>query len=454
MSESPNQVGWIPQDIDAEKSILATILMHPERTDMVVENLREDDFYSTPNRDIYRVIKALSMEGREISRMSIMAQLQQDGRYDAVGGMPYISELVDVEWVESRFEFAVQRVRDLSLQRRAAEVGRQMMLQGMSQRTNVEELLESAEKGLSEIVSEKFKPSYMDVGAIVHQVYEEVKARSTTGERLFGVRSGFELLDERLSGFHKGNLVILAARPGMGKTALALNIAANASLLYGHAVVVFSLEMSKEELAFRLISSEARINAKRLRDGNLSVGEMEKFMDAVEKFHDAKIIIDDTPALSIFELRARCRRLAREGRCDMILLDYLQLARGSGSTQSREQEIAEISRMLKAIAKELRIPVIALSQLNRSVESRNPKKPQLSDLRESGAIEQDADVIMFIYRDEYYNKESKEKGVAELDVAKQRNGPTGSVKVAFQPEYTRFDNLQFVSGEESIGFGE
>ena len=445
MNDNPNRPDQrVPNDIEGERAILASVLMKPEHIDVAMEQLAPADFFSPANRMIFEALCELSKQGEVLTHKSLAETLRKEGNLEAVGGLTYLTELSGYETSAGGVEFTVRTVKGRSLQRRLVELGQRVALSGLSEQADIEELFKGTEKELFELMGQKFKPTYEMVGDVVRRVYKEIKERMDTGESVYGVRSGFRDLDDKMSGFRKGNLIILAARPAMGQTALALNIAANAALRHNHAVVLFSLEMSKEELAHRLLASESRIDSTRLREGRLSGSDMTEFLNAVKPYLEAKIVVDDTPALSVFEMRARCRRLKKEGKCDLILIDYLQLARGGTNTPSREQEISEISRMLKAIAKELDVPVIALSQLNRGVESRSGdnKRPQLSDLRESGAIEQDADVVLFIYRDEYYNPNTKDKGIAEIIIGKQRSGPTGTVKLAFIPHLTRFENLQ------------
>ncbi len=445
----------IPHDVDAEKGVLSTIFFDPNTYDSVAVKLRPDDFFSTANREVFDAMGELSATSTVISRTSVAEYLRREGRLEAVGGISYLTDLVDYEGTPAALEYTVTAVKKQALKRKLLESAQAIVQDSMTPQTDVEVLLEEAERRISELIQDRPHEAAVQLEEIITEVYRDVRNRIETGETLLGVNTGFTELDEMTSGFHKGNLVILAARPSMGKTALSLNIATNAAQKYGKAVVYFSLEMSREELGFRLLSTEAGIDGKRLRKGQITKREMGDFLDAVKKLSKTPIVVDDSPAISVAEFRNRSRKLKKEGRCDFIMVDYLQLMRGSASkaNASREQEISEISRTLKAIAKELEVPVLALSQLNRSVESRvgkdGGKRPQLSDLRESGAIEQDADVIIFIYRDEYYNKDSDQKGMAEIIIGKQRNGPTGTVKVAFQPDFARFVNLQASSDDLS-----
>jgi replicative DNA helicase len=441
MKKEGGQAPQIPSDVGAEKSILATVFFSPDVFDTVMSRVTVEDFFSNANREVFAAMHALHVEGKVISRHSVADGLQRAGLLESVGGLAYLSDLADYQSSPAALEYLLGTVKDKALQRRLVDLARGLMEEGLSARSSVEELLSDADARLSSLLQEKYQPTYYRMPDIVEDVYKEIQARLKSGDSVLGIKTGFVDLDDRMSGLHKSNLIILAARPSMGKTALALNIASNVALQGKKNVVIFSLEMSRHELALRMLACEARVDARRVHEGRLGGGEMTLFIEAFKRMLHASIIVDDTPALTILDLRARARRLKKEGLCDLILVDYLQMIRGSGRTDSREQEISEISRMLKAIAKELEVPVVALSQLNRTLEARKDKRPQLSDLRESGAIEQDADVIVFIYRDEYYVKNSTDKGKAELIIGKQRSGPIGTVKVQFTPAFTRFDNL-------------
>ena len=433
----------VPHDIEAEKSVLSSVFYDHDLFDRVAVKLKSDDFFSSANREVFLAMNELSVEGVVISRMSVADHLQKEGKLEAIGGLPYLSELVEYETTVAALEYILESVKKLALKRKLIVAGQSIVQEAMTSRSDVQVLLAEAELKLAELLQDKTDDSAVELEKIIAEVFNDIRNRIATGNTILGVKSGFAALDDLVSGFNKGNLIIMAARPSMGKTALALNIAMNAAQKYDQHVLVFSLEMSREELGFRLLSTVAGIDGKRLRQGLITKREMDTFMEAVKKLSSCSIIVDDTPAITLSEVRNKARRFKKEGRCDFIVVDYLQLVRGSGSrsSDSREQEIAEISRGFKAIAKELEVPVMALSQLNRQLESRKDKRPMLSDLRESGAIEQDADVIIFIYREEYYDKATPDKGIAELIVGKQRNGPVGTARVAFQPDFARFVNL-------------
>jgi replicative DNA helicase len=447
--------GRIPYDLEAEKSLLSAIFQDPVLFDRAGSSLSPECFFSTAHREIFDAMRRLSSGNREISRMSVVEELKRSEKLDAVGGVGVVAEMVGYVGTTASFEFLLASVRNRAVQRKLVEGFQGIVREGMTDRADVDELLRAAERKVFELVQERPSDAAHPLEEILAEVQKDIVHRLETGEAVLGIQSGFADLDEKTSGFQKGNLIIVAARPSMGKTALALNIGQHAATRLGKHVVVFSLEMSRHELALRLLATESGIDSKRLREGRLTQRETDEFFEAFARLSRTPMVVDDTAAISIFDIRTRARRLKREGKCDMIILDYLQLAKGTVGTRddkSRQEEIAEVSRMLKAIAKELEIPVIALSQLNRSLEARKDKRPLLSDLRESGSIEQDADVILFIYRDEYYEKNSKDKGVAELIIGKQRNGPTGTVKVGFQPHLTRFVTLQRSDMDLSPGF--
>ncbi len=429
----------MPRDQEAERTVLSCMLFESSRIDVALEQLTSDDFFFLPNREAFAALGRLANRGAEVGLLSLADELKTAGQLDAVGGVPYLTEIANFEHGTALFDYAVEAVRNKALQRKVIEVAMSIVQEGLADRTSVDELVASTEDRLNSLVAEKWKPSYYTIEQVVGEVYTQLKMRMTDESLAFGVPTGFRDLDQRTFGLQKGNLVILAARTGLGKTALALNFATNAAKK-GHPTVVFSLEMSRDELGFRILSSEGDLDGYKLRTGRLDRDELTRFVETVRAVQALPMVIDDTPAITIMELRARARRLKREGRCGFIIVDYLQLVKSSPGIESREQQISEISRSLKALAKELEVPVLALSQLNRSVESRKPPKPMLSDLRESGAIEQDADVILFIYREGKYD-EKADQNKAEVIIGKQRNGATGSVEMAFFGDRTRFADL-------------
>jgi len=432
-----------PQNIDAEMSILGGILLENEAINRVLDILVPDDFYRESHRKIMRAMIELNDHREPCDLVTLTTILKKRGELEEVGGGAYLATLVDFVPTAANIAYYARIVKEKAIARNLIRAATDIVTEGYDEQAEIEELLDKAQKTIFEISENRVKTPYFQLNAILKDTIKHIGDLYERKEHTTGVPTGFLDLDEKTAGFQRSDLIIIAGRPSMGKTAFALNIAQYASL-YAEPrcpVAIFSLEMSKEQLVTRLLCSEARVDASRLRTGHLLDGEWEKVMRGAEKLFEAEIFIDDTPAISVLEMRAKARRLKAEHNIGMIVVDYLQLMRGSGSPESRQQEISEISRSLKALAKELSVPVVALSQLNRGLESRTDKRPMMSDLRESGAIEQDADVIMFVYRDEVYNKDNPDvRGKAEIIIGKQRNGPIGTVNLTFLGEYTRFEN--------------
>lgn len=432
-----------PQNIDAEMSILGGILLENEAINRVLDILVPDDFYRESHRKIMRAMIELNDHREPCDLVTLTTILKKRGELEEVGGGAYLATLVDFVPTAANIAYYGRIVKEKAIARNLIRAATDIVTEGYDEQAEIEELLDKAQKTIFEISENRVKTPYFQLNAILKDTIKHIGDLYERKEHTTGVPTGFLDLDEKTAGFQRSDLIIIAGRPSMGKTAFALNIAQYASL-YAEPrcpVAIFSLEMSKEQLVTRLLCSEARVDASRLRTGHLLDGEWEKVMRGAEKLFEAEIFIDDTPAISVLEMRAKARRLKAEHNIGMIVVDYLQLMRGSGSPESRQQEISEISRSLKALAKELSVPVVALSQLNRGLESRTDKRPMMSDLRESGAIEQDADVIMFVYRDEVYNKDNPDvRGKAEIIIGKQRNGPIGTVNLTFLGEYTRFEN--------------
>jgi replicative DNA helicase len=422
-----------PQNLEAEQSILGGILLDNHALNPVLEVLDFKDFYSEAHRRIFRAIVELSDRNDPVDLITLSNLLKEKKQLDPVGGTAYLASLVDNVPSAANIAFHARIVKEKAI------------LRGLigTASADVDQVLDEAEHAIFEISERKIRPTFWPFKTVIKESIRTIEKLYERKELITGVPTGFEGIDTLTSGLQKSDLIIVAGRPSMGKTAFALNIALNASTLSGIPVAVFSLEMSKEQLALRMLASEAKVDSQRIRKGLLGETDWPKLIAAAGKLSEALIFIDDTPALSVLEMKAKSRRLKAENGLGLVILDYLQLMKGGGSRDSREQEISEISRSLKALAKELAVPVIALSQLNRKVEDRTNRRPQMADLRESGAIEQDADVIAFIYRDEVYNRtdENPEKGIAEIIIGKQRNGPTGTVKLAFLEKYTSFENL-------------
>jgi replicative DNA helicase len=429
-----------PQNLEAESSVLGGILLENDAINVVLESLRAEDFYRESHRKIFRAMIELSDRSEPVDIITLSECLKNRGELEAVGGSAYLASLNDFVPTAANISYYARIVREKSILRYLINAATDIATKGFEGQGNVEELLDSAEKAIFDITEQRIKGSFVKVGDMMKDSIKMVEKLFERKTMITGVPTGFKDLDTKTAGLQPADLIIVAARPGMGKTAFSLNIASHAAFA-GHGVAIFSLEMAKEQLALRLLCSEARVDNSKVRTGYLSDRDFPKLATAAGRLHDALIYIDDTPAISVLELRAKARRMARDRdkKLALIIIDYLQLMRGSGAAQNREQEISEISRSLKALAKELNVPVLAISQLNRRVEDRNDKTPQLSDLRESGAIEQDADVIAFIYREAAYNPKSDDN-TATITIAKQRNGPIGDLNLTFLREFTRFED--------------
>ena len=441
-----------PQSLDAERSVLGGVLLDNQAFDDVLEIVKAEDFYREPHRLVFEAMQALASRTEPIDRITVKNELTAQGVFAAVGGDDFIDLLDKLVPSASNLAYYAKIVREKAILRRLIEAAHAIASAGYEQQGAVGEFVDEAERKIFAITEEKAQNAFTAVKDVVHTAFKLIQQLYERQEEITGMPSGFADLDRLTSGFQPGDLVILAARPSMGKTAFCLNIATHVGCRARVnqkkvGVAIFSLEMPKEQLVMRMLASEARVDAQRLRTGKLIESDWNKLAMAAGVLADANIHIDDSPTVSALELRAKCRRLASrysqsEAPLGLIIVDYLQLMKGNERIDSREQQISEISRALKGLAKELKLPVLALSQLNRSLEKRPDKRPQLSDLRESGALEQDADTICFIYREEVYDKEKEDvRGIAEIIVGKQRNGPIGTTTVAFLHEFTRFENL-------------
>ena len=433
-----------PHSIEAEQAVLGGLMLAPESWERVADRISEEDFYRRDHRLIFRAINQLSEKDQPCDAVTLGEWLESRGKDAEIGGSAYLIELASTTPSAANIKAYADIVREKSILRQLIEVGTDIVNDGYQpEGRSSSEVLEKAEQDVFRIAEagSRGRQGFVRINGALKDAFEVLQQRYTNRGQLTGLPTGFRDLDDMTSGLQPSDLIILAARPAMGKTSLALNIAQTSAIKTKKAAAVFSMEMSAPQLAFRLMSSLGRIDQGRLKTGNLEDEDWPRVTSAITLLSEAKIFIDDTAALSPIELRSRARRLAREHDLGVIVIDYLQLMQVPGNKENRATEISEISRSLKALAKELNVPVIALSQLNRSLESRTDKRPVMADLRESGAIEQDADIILFIYRDEYYNKESAEKGVAEVIIGKHRNGPTGSVKLAFMGQYTLFGDL-------------
>lgn len=430
-----------PQNLDAEVSVLGCVLLDNRTLDSVADLLHTEDFYREANRVIFQSLLELYGQGVPADPVTLFNALKVHGRVDQAGGPEYLARLAEAVPTAANAVHYARIVRDKAMLRRFIAVATDLLEEAYHEVPDVDDFVDRAESAVFAVGQQRGRQAPTLLRELLKETFGKLEARMRERKTVTGVTSGFVDLDKMTAGLQPSDLLILAARPSMGKTALALNLAVSAALDGGVPVAVFSLEMSKEQLVTRMISSRGRVPSERIRTGFLSQEDFQELFRAADELSRVPLFIDDTPALSIMELRSKCRRLKADEGLGMVVVDYLQLMRGPSSAQSREQEISEISRSLKALAKELDVPVIALSQLNRSLEGRSNRRPILSDLRESGAIEQDADVVMFIYRDEVYNADTKDKGIAEVIIAKQRNGPVGTVRLLFQGSYTRFDSL-------------
>lgn len=447
-----------PHSIEAEQAVLGGAFLDKEAWDKVVERVREEDFYRKDHRIIFRAISALSEDGQPYDIVTVAEWLENHQLLDEAGGMRNLAALAENTPSASNISAYADIVRKRSILRQLISATTDINDTVFNpQGRSSEQILEFAEQTVFEIAENESRgqKSYQEMKEFLKEALNRVDELFHKDSPITGIATGYDDLDSKTAGFQRSDLIIVAGRPSMGKTAFAVNIAENAAIKGQHSVAIFSMEMPGEQLAMRMMSSLGRIDQHKVRTGKLEDDDWPRLTSAVGMLQETRMFIDDTPALTPAELRARCRRISREHGLDLVVVDYLQLMQVAGTNENRATEISEISRSLKAMAKELKVPVIALSQLNRSLESRTDRRPVMSDLRESGAIEQDADVILFIYRDEVYDEESNDKGIAEIIISKQRNGPIGKVKLAFRGQYTRFENLadDYIHSSSS-GFSE
>jgi replicative DNA helicase len=433
-----------PQHIEAEQCVLGAILLENDALLKALEILKPQNFYRDAHRKIFDAILALFERSEPIDLLTVSEMLRRRNQLEDIGGATYLATLLEAVPTAANIRYHARMVRETAILRSLINVATEVIAECYEHTDDVEELLDRAERMIFEISEQRVNAAFANLKDLLKDSIRYTEQLYERHELITGLPTGFRDFDQLTAGLQPSDLIILAARPGMGKTAFALNIARNVGMRVREAreaVAVFSLEMSKEQLAMRMLCAEARIDSSRLRRGYLDKSEWGRLVNAANDLSEMPVFIDDSPNLTVLDLRAKSRRLQAEHGLGLVIIDYLQLLRGRGRVESRQQEISEISRSLKALAKELRVPVIALSQLSRAVEQRGDRIPQLADLRESGAIEQDADLIVFIYREEIYNKDTKDKGIAKLIVGKQRNGPTGDIELAFLREYARFETL-------------
>ncbi|MBE6007967.1 MAG: replicative DNA helicase [Lachnospiraceae bacterium] len=429
-----------PHDSEAEMAVLSSVFMDREAAGIAFEMLRGEDFYRPDNKIIFETAQELYNKNIPIDIITIKNGLVEKNVFEQVGGTPYLAQIASSVGSSVNVKNYAKIVEEKAVLRKLIKAGNSITKDSFSGEGDIGSIMDKAEKAIFDIMQGRNSGEFYHVRDVAVSAFEKIAERYNTKEKVTGVPTGFVDFDAKTAGLQKSDLILLAARPSMGKTAFALNIAQNAALKFNVPVAIFSLEMSREQLVNRMLCSEAMIDAQKLRTSDIDEKDWPKIVEAMGSLSEADIYIDDTPGITPMEIRAKCRRLKLEKGLGLIVIDYLQLMSSNRKTDSRQQEISDISRSLKAIAREMEAPIIALSQLSRACESRTDHRPMLSDLRESGAIEQDADIVAFLYRDEYYNKETEKKNMAELIIAKQRNGPTGTVELTWMGQYTKFGN--------------
>lgn len=431
----------LPHSVEAEQSVIGSMLMGREAIMVASEMLTSEDFYQHQYGIIFDAIVDLFNEGKAVDIVTLQNRLREMDVPPEISGMEFVKDLLNAVPTSANIRHYAAIVSEKAVLRRLIRLTEEIENTCYLNREPVEEILEDTEKKMFQLLQQRDSGDMVPIRQVVMDTLENIERASKTKGNVTGLPTGFTDLDYKTSGFQNSDLILVAARPSMGKTAFVLNIAQYMAFKQNLSVAIFSLEMSKQQLMNRLLSMESRVNSQNMRTGNLKDEDWSKLIESAGLIGDSKLIIDDTPGITVRELRSKCRKYKLEHGLDIIMIDYLQLMSGGGrGSDSRQQEISDISRSLKALARELNVPVVALSQLSRAVESRTDHRPMLSDLRESGAIEQDADVVMFIYRDDYYHKDSEMKGVAEIIIAKQRNGPIGTVNLVWLPDYTKFMN--------------
>ncbi len=433
-----------PHNREAEQSVIGAIFLDPQALITASEILLADDFYHNAHKKIFETMLRLSDQGKAIDVVTVTEELSAKKEIEDVGGLSYLLELANAVPTAANVAHYAKIVEEKALLRRLIRVATKIVEDGYTREDEVEALLGEAEKKMMEVANRKNAGDFKHVKDVLVETFDNIEQLQSRKGDVTGIPTGFRDLDNITAGFQRNDLIIVAARPSVGKTAFALNVAQSVAVQARENVAIFSLEMGAEQLVMRMLCAEGNIDAQVLRTGALNTEDWGKLTMAMGSLSNSGIFIDDTPGVRINEIRAKCRRLAQEHGLGMILIDYLQLIQGSGKPgENRQQEVSEISRSLKGLARELKVPVIALSQLSRGVEQRQDKRPMMSDLRESGSIEQDADIVAFLYRDDYYDKESESKNMIEIIIAKQRNGPTGTVTLAFKKEFNKFINVDW-----------
>jgi replicative DNA helicase len=432
-----------PQNIEAEQAVLGAILLEQEALTVASEIIIPEDFYRSAHQKIFETMLSLSDKGEPVDLVTVMSELSDINLLEDIGGVTYLNDLATAVPTAANVEYYARIIEEKSILRRLIRTATNIATDGYAREDEVDALLNEAEKKILEVSQKKNTSAFQNIKDVLVQAYDKIEQLHHRKGDTTGIPTGFTELDRMTAGFQRNDLIIVAARPSVGKTAFALNIAQNVAVKTDENVAIFSLEMGADQLVMRMLCAEGNINAQNLRTGSLTPEEWGKLTMAMGSLSNAGIYIDDTPGVRINDIRAKCRRLKQETGLGMILIDYLQLIQGSGkSGENRQQEVSEISRSLKSLARELEVPVIALSQLSRGVEQRQDKRPMMSDIRESGSIEQDADIVAFLYREDYYDKETENKNIIEIIIAKQRNGPVGTAQLAFVKEFNKFVNLE------------
>ena len=432
----------LPHSIEAEQAVISAMLMDREAIVVASELLHGDEFYAKQHGVLFDAMVELYNEDKPVDLITVQNRLKEKNVPPEISSLEFVRDLLNIVNTSANIKHYVQIVSEKALLRKLIKTNEEIVNDCYLGKEKVETILEETEKKVFQLVQSRNTGDFVPIRQVVINALEKIEASAKTKGNVTGISTGFLDLDYKTAGMQPSDFILVAARPSMGKTAFVLNIAEHMAFKDDKCVAIFSLEMSKEQLVNRLFSLESRVDAQQLRTGDLKDGDWEKLIESANVIGKSRLIIDDTPSISIAEMRSKCRKYKLEHGLDIVIIDYLQLMSGSGRSDNRQQEISDISRSLKAMARELNVPVIALSQLSRAVEQRPDHRPMLSDLRESGAIEQDADVVMFIYRDDYYNKDSENKNIAEIIIAKQRNGPIGTVNLVWLPMFTKFANME------------
>ena len=429
-----------PHSVESEQSILGSIILDKEAIITVAETIQPMDFYKEAHKIIYESMLKLNSNNEPIDLITLIEELRKEGHLDSIGGISYLTSLSTIVPTTSNVKYYANIVKEKSVMRQLIKASNEIINLGYDASTDVQEILDKAEKNIFDISQEKSGDDIQPINVVLQDTFEMIEKLCTDKSEVTGITTGFADLNKKINGLQRTDLILLAARPAMGKTAFSLNLVQNAALKGDASVAVFSLEMSKEQLVQRMLSAQSNVELSKIKTGNLGESDWPRIIDGMAVLSEANIFIDDTPGIKISEIRSKCRRLKIEKGLDLILIDYLQLMEGEGKNENRQQEIAKISRSLKILAKELDCPVVALSQLSRSPELRKDHRPILSDLRESGSIEQDADIVMFLYRDEYYHDDSEKKNIGEVIIAKNRHGETGNVELVWFGQVQKFSD--------------